>query len=324
MIHRRSLVLSMTATSVFGALPLRAQSAFPSRPITFVVPTTPAGQADLMARYLSEQIGRELGQPIIIDNKAGASGIIGLQHAARQPADGHTIVYGVAAWMALNPGFFPNLAYDALKDFDTVTQLGIAPQCLMLGAHVPAKTLDEFIRLAKASPGKYTYASFGNGSTSHLQAELLKQAAGLDMTHIPFRGSAQALQEVIAGRVDFFIIDFSAAGAFIKEGRIRPLAMTGSQRYPDYPDVPTFQELGLPLTLVGWNGVFVPSGTPRNVVAILNQKINAVVQSPAGRVRLRELGLLATGTTPEEFRRIQREDIARWRDVIVKSGAKPD
>lgn len=325
MIKRRALVKALPLL----ALPMtgrwaHAQARFPSRPITLVVSAPPGGQSDLVARYLAEQVGKELGQPIIVDNKPGASGVIGLQHAARQPADGHTIAYGVAAWMAVNPAFFPNLAYDPQKDFDPITQIGIAPQCLMLGAHVPAKTLAEFVKLAKATPGKYSFASFGNGSTSHLQGEMLKRAAGIDMLHVPFKGSAQAIQEVVAGRVDVFIIDFAPAAGFIKDGRIRALAVTGTLRSPEFPDVQTFQEQGYALTLVGWNGLFVPAGTPREIVTLLNEKFNAVIKSEAGRARLQQLALLPTGSTPEELRRILAEDIPKWREIVKLTGAKPD
>jgi tripartite-type tricarboxylate transporter receptor subunit TctC len=263
---------------------------------------------------LAERLGRELGQPVIVDNKVGASGAIGMQYAAKQPADGHTIVYGVAAWMAVNPGFFPNLPYDPHKDFDPITQLGSAPQCLMLGAHVPARTLSDFIQLAKASPGKYIFASFGNGSTSHLQGEMLKRVSGIDMLHVPFKGSAQAIQELVAGRVDVFIIDFSPAAGFIKDGRIRAVAVTGTVRSPEFPEIPTFQQQGYALNLVGWNGLYVPAGTPKEIVGLLNQKLNSIIQSEAGRAKLTQLALLPTGTTPEEFRRILSEDIPKWRE----------
>ena len=298
------------------------QAAYPNRPVTLVVGSPPGGQSDLIARYLANAVARELNQTFVVDNKPGANGIVALQYAARQPADGYTLAYGVGSWMAINPGFYPNLPYDPQKDFDPITQIGITPQCLMLGAHVPAKNLAELIALAKASPGKFTFASFGNGSSCLLQGEMLKVAAGIDMLHVPFKGSAPALTEVVAGRVDMFIIDFAPAVAFIKQGRIRPLAMTGTKRYPGFPEVPTFQELGYPLTMVGWNGLFVPSGTPREIESLLNQKFNAVIRSDEGRSKLLQLGALATGTTPDEYRQILKEDIAKWREVIVRSGAR--
>lgn len=304
--------------------PVAGQSRFPSRPITIVVATAPGGQADQIARYLAAEVGRDIGQNILVDNRAGASGIIGLQYAARQPADGHTLAYGVGSWMAVNPGFFPHLPYDPEKDFVPITQIGVTPQCLMLGAHVPANDLAELIAFARKSPGKLNFASFGNGSTSHLQGELLKLAAGIDMVHVPFKGSAPALTEVIAGRVDMMIIDFAPAQGFIKDGRLKPIAVTGTTRYPDFPQVPTFQELGYPLTLVGWNGLFAPTGTPADVVQLLNRGFNKVIQSNEGRAKLRRLGAIATGTSSEAFRAILVEDIRKWGDVIRRSGAKPE
>jgi tripartite-type tricarboxylate transporter receptor subunit TctC len=325
MIKRRDFVQAIPLITLqMAGVSANAQSSFPRKPITLVVSSPPGGQSDLISRYLSDLLSREFGQPVIIENKPGANGAIGLQYAAKQPADGHTIVYGVAAWMAINPGFYPNLPYDPQKDFDPITQLGIAPQCLMLGAHVPAKTLAEFIQLAKTSPGKYTFASFGNGSTSHMQGEMLKRLAGIDMLHVPFKGSAQAIQELLAGRVDSFIIDFSPAAGFIKDGRIRGVAVTGTVRSPEFPEIPTFQQQGYALNLVGWNGLYVPAGTPKEIVGLLNKKLNAIIQSEAGRVKLTQLALLPTGTTPEEFRRILSEDIPKWREIIKLTGAKPD
>lgn len=325
-IDRRALIQAATA-ALLPTLPFRfaaAEDKYPSRPVTIVVSSSAGGQSDLIARFLAESVGRDLGQPFIVENKEGASGIVGLQYAARRPPDGYTLAYGVGSWMAINPGFFPKLPYDAIRDFVPITQIGTTPQCLMLGAHVPAKNLAELIALAKASPGKLTFASFGNGSSSHLQAELLKQTAGIDLLHIPFKGSAPALQEVVAGRVDMFIIDFAPAAPFIKSGAIRPIATTGTARYPEFPDVPTFKELGYPLTLVGWNGIFAPAGTPSPIVRLLNESFNKVIQSPAGKAKLLQLGAVATGTTPEEYQRILVEDTAKWREVIVRSGAKPD
>lgn len=322
--NRRSFLQYLGLASVFGARFASAQGRYPDRAITLIVSSAPGGQSDLIARYLAAEVGREIGQSIIVENKAGASGIIGLQYAARQAPDGYTLAYGVGSWIAVNPGFFPNLPYDPARDFVAITQIGTTPQCLMVGSHVPAQNLPDLIKLAKASPGKLTFASFGNGSTSHLQGEMLKVAAGIDMIHVPFKGSAQALTEVIAGRVDMMIIDFAPATAFIEQGRLFPLAVTGTVRYPEFPKVATFQELGYPLTLVGWNGLFAPTGTPDHIVQTLNASFNRVIQSPAGREKLLQLGALATGTTQAEFQAIVLRDIGKWAEVIRISGAKPD
>lgn len=324
-LRRRTLLKALPGLVALPAgTAAQAQARYPTKPITIVVSSPPGGQSDSISRYLGNAVGQELGQPFVIENRAGANGIIGLQYAARRPADGYTLAYGVGSWMAINPGFYPNLPYDPEKDFTAVTQIGITPQALMVSTALPAKTLAEFIALAKARPGQLTYASFGNGSSSHLQAEMLKMTAGIDMVHVPFKGSAPALQEVLAGRVDCFIIDFAPAAPFIKEGRIRALALTGTERFSDFPDVPTFKELGYPLTLVGWNGLFAPAGTPKDIVALLNSKFNAVIRSPEGQAKLRQLGAVPTGTTPEEYQHILHDDIGKWREVIRRSGAKPD
>lgn len=324
-LNRRTFVQSLGLCLGGAAIaPAFGQARFPSKPITIVVASAPGGQSDLIARYLAAEVGRELGQPILVDNRAGASGIVGLQHAARQPADGYTLAYGVGSWMAVNPGFFPNLPYDPVKDFVPITQIGITPQCLMLGAHVPANNLAELIALAKKSPGKLNYASFGNGSTSHLQGEMLKMAAGIDMVHVPFKGSAPALAEVIAGRVDLMIIDFAPALAFIKDGKLKPLAVTGTTRYPDFPQVPTFVELGYPLTLVGWNGLFAPAGTPADVVQLLNTEIGKVLALPDTRRRAEEAGTGVETMSPAQLGEFTRKELAYWGQVIKGSKITAD
>ena len=322
--HRRSILKAVSLASLLGTGLAKAQSRYPDHPITLVVAGPPGGQSDLIARYLAMEAGRELGQPIIVENKAGASGIIGLQYAARQAPDGYTLAYGVGSWMAVNPGFFPDLPYNPIKDFVAITQIGTTPQCLMIGTHLKVSNLADLIQLAKQSPGKLTFASFGSGTTSHLQGELLKTAANIDMVHVPFKGSAQALTEVIAGRVDMMIIDFAPASAFIEQGKLIPLAVTGTSRYPEFPKVPTFEELGYPLTLVGWNGLFTQTGTTKAIIEVLNRNFNRVIQSPAGSRKLLQLGAVATGTTPEEFQSILQHDILKWTEVIRRSGAKPD
>ena len=322
--RRRSVLKALSIASLLGSRLAQAQRRYPDHPISLIVAGPPGGQSDLIARYLALEVGRELGQPIIVENKAGASGIIGLQYAARQAPDGYTLAYGVGSWMAVNPSFFPNLPYSPTKDFVAITQIGITPQCLMIGTHLKVSTLAELLQLAKKSPGKLTFASFGSGTTSHLQGELLKIAANIDMVHVPFKGSAQALTEVIAGRVDMMIIDFAPASAFIEQGKLIPLAVTGTSRYPEFPKVPTFEELGYPLTLVGWNGLFAPTGTPGEIVQALNRNFNRVIQSPAGSRKLLQLGAVATGTTPDEFQNVLQHDIFKWTEVIRRSGAKPD
>jgi len=322
--HRRSFLRFLGLSGLLGTRLVGAQSRYPDRAITLVVSSPPGGQSDLIARYLAMEVSRELGQSVIVENKAGASGIIGLQYAARQAPDGYTLAYGVGSWMAVNPGFYPNLPYNPIRDFVPITQIGTTPQCLMVGRHLQVTTLPELISLAKKSPGKLTFASFGSGSTSHLQGELLKISANIDMTHVPFKGSAQALTEVIAGRVDMMIIDFAPASAFINQGKLMPLAVTGTSRYPEFPQVPTFEELGYPLTLVGWNGIFTQTGTPKEIIERLNQSFNRAIQSPAGREKLLQLGAVATGTTSDEFQTILKSDISKWAEVIRRSGAKPD
>ncbi len=302
----------------------RAQ-AWPDRPIRIIVPAAPGGQGDLASRLVGEGLRAALGQPVVADNRVGGNGIIGVEYTARQPADGYTLVYGVVGVMIINPLYDPRLNVDVMGDFAPVTQMGISPQALFVRPSLPAATLEEFIAHAKANPGKLTFASIGAGSISHINGEVLKLAAGIDMLHVPFRGAAPAIQELLAGRVDAMVIDFAAALQPMRDGMLRALAVTGPQRWPQVPDVPTFVERGLEaLRLVGWGGIFAPAGTPAPLVELLAEKINAFVRDPANRERLITIGLLPTGTTPAAFRDIIQSDIASWRQAIQSAGIQPE
>ncbi|MGG5823859.1 Bug family tripartite tricarboxylate transporter substrate binding protein [Falsiroseomonas sp. HW251] len=293
---------------------------WPSRPITIVVGNPPGGQGDLVGRYLASRLGSRLGQPLVVENRPGANAILAMEHVARQPGDGYTLFYGAVASMAVNPALQPRLPIDVLRDFRPVAHLGAAPQCLFVHASLPVNNAREFVTYARARPGQLTFASFGVGSTSHLQGELLKQVANIDMVHVPFRGSPQGMQELAMRRVDAFIIDFVPATPFLARQEVKCLAITGPQRFPGATEVPTFQEQGFPLELVGWNGLFAPATTPATIVDALAAEIVAVVRSEDGKANLARLGLMPTGLGPSELGSIHRHDLQAWTEIVRRAG----
>ena len=301
-----------------------AQPAWPAKPIRLIVPYPPGSQTDIVSRWLGEPLAPVLGQPFVIDNRAGAQGIVGLQALKQAAPDGHTIAYGNTSKLIINQFAYRRLPYDPMADLEAVSQLGLAP----LGMAVPTasgiRSVDQFVQWVRANPGKATFASFGTGSSSHLYGEMLKLHARLDMIHVPYKGAGPAMQGVAAGLASMGIQDFASTAPHVASGRVTLLAVTGPERWPLHPDVRTFSELGYPLDVAGWNGIVAPKGTPRPIVERLAAEIAKLVQSPAGRQRILEMGLLATGTTPDAFAEAMRRDTPRWGEVFKASGAKPE
>jgi tripartite-type tricarboxylate transporter receptor subunit TctC len=315
------------ATFAFASLtsltPAFAQT-WPDRPIKLVVPYPPGGQTDIVSRYLAEKLSPVLGQQVIVENKVGANGIIGITATKQSPPDGYTFVYINSSNYCINMFAYTKLPYSQ-DDFDPVTQLGEAALGMIVSSASGIKTLDEYIAFVKKNPGKTTFGSFGVGSSSHLYGEMLTQAAKLDTVHVAYKGAGPATQDIVAGIATMGVHDFATTGPFIQGGRANLLAVTGSKRWPLYPNTPTFAEQGYPaLDLVGWNGIVTPKGTPRVAVERMSQEINKILQSPEGKKRILELGLLATGTTPAGFAEIVRKDTPRWGEVFKASGVKPE
>lgn len=321
-IWRRLAMLGMLLAGWIAPAAGQRPEGWPSRPITIVVGGPPGGQGDLVGRYLGTRLGPRLGQPVVVENRPGANAILAMEHVARQPGDGHTLFYGAVASMAVNPALQPRLPVDVLRDFRPVAHLGAAPQCLFVHSSVPVGDAREFVEYARARPGQLTFASFGVGSTSHLQGELLKQVAGIDMVHVPFRGSPQGMQELAMRRVDAFIIDFVPATPFLERQDVKCLAITGPRRWPGTPDVPTFQEQGFPLELVGWNGIFAPASTPAPIVEALSAEIVTLVRSEDGQANLSRLGLMPTGLGPAELGAIHRHDLDAWSAIVRRAGVR--
>jgi tripartite-type tricarboxylate transporter receptor subunit TctC len=247
---------------------------------------------------------------------------VGLQAAKTAAPDGYTFVYTNVSNLTIAPNLEIALPYNAQKDFAPVTQLGLTVLAMVVPASLGPKNLKEFVAWAKANPGKVSFASFGNGSTSHVYGEMLKGATGLDMVHVAYKGAGPAVQDTLGGQVQMTIQDLASVGAHIASGRLIPMAVTGPRRWPLLPELPTFLEQGYPLDIAGWNGIHAPAGTPRPVIERMNAEINRVIQTPEGREQMLKFGLLATGTTPEELAEVIRRDTPKWGEVIRKAGIK--
>ena len=295
---------------------------WPNKPVRLIAPYPPGGQTDIVSRWLGDKLTAIFGQPIVVENRAGAQGAVGLQAAKNAAPDGYTFVYTNVSNLSIAPNLETALPYDAQKDFAPVTQLGLTVLAMVVPASLGPKTLKDFIAWAKANPGKASFASFGNGSTSHVYGEMLKSAASLDMVHVPYKGAGPAVQDALGGQVQMTIQDLAALGPHIASGRLVPMAVTGPRRWPLLPDLPTFVEQGYPLDIAGWNGIHAPAATPRPIIERMNAEINKIIQTPEGREQMLKFGLLATGTTADELADVIRRDTPRWGEVIRKGGIK--
>lgn len=295
---------------------------WPNRPVKLIAPYPPGGQTDVVSRWLGDRLTPVLGQPVIIENRAGAQGAVGLQAAKNSAPDGYTFVYTNVSNLTIAPNLGVPLPYDSLKDFAPVTQLGLTVLAMVVPATLGPKTLKEFVAWARANPAGVNFASFGNGSTSHVYGEMLNGAAGLKMVHVPYSGAGPSIQAILGGQVQMTIQDLAAVGPHLASGRLIALAVTGPRRWPALPELQTFVEQGYPLGIAGWNGIHAPAGTPRPILERMNAEINKVIQTPEGREQMLKFGLLATGTTPEELTEAIRRDMPIWGEVIRKANIK--
>ena len=317
----RTLVALLLACAL--PLPAAAQN-WPAKPIRLIIPYPPGGQTDIVSRWLAERLTPVLGQPVIAENRAGAQGSVGLQVAKTAPPDGYTFVYTNVSNISINPHIQANLPYDGLRDFATVTQLGLSVLAMVVPSTLNIKTLPEFIDYTKKNSGKVSFASFGNGSSSHVYGEMLKGAAAIDMVHVAYKGAGPAVQDIMAGHAQMGIHDLASVGPHLQSGRLVALAVTGPKRWPALPNLPTFAEQGFALDIAGWNGIQAPAGTPKAIIERMSAEINKIIQSPEGREQILKYGLLVTGTTPDEFAGIIARDTPRWGEVIKRAGIKGD
>lgn len=317
----------LAALAGLAALTLSAPAcaqAFPTKPIRIVVPYTPGGPTDIPARLVGQKLSESLGQPVIIENKPGAGGNIGADAVAKAPADGYTLVV-VTTGHAINPALYPKMTYDLRKDLVPVSQLTSSPMVVAVTPALGVNSLKELIALAKAKPGAINFASAGNGASTHLAPELFSMMAGIKMNHVPYKGSAPALADVMAGNAQVAFDFMTSAMPFVRGGKLTGLATTGSARSPAAPDLPTVAEAGVPgFEVIGWNGVMAPAGTPPEVIAKLNAEIRKALSHPEVKDRIGGLGANAHWNTPAEFGNFVSAEVAKWGKVVKASGARID
>ncbi|MGZ5042951.1 MAG: Bug family tripartite tricarboxylate transporter substrate binding protein [Usitatibacter sp.] len=312
------------AACVLLSLAVHAQT-YPTKPIRFVVPYPAGGPLDTVARLLGQKVSESVRQPVIVDNKPGAGGNIGADAVAKSPADGYTILMGAVATHAINPTLYPGIPYDAIKDFTPVTQIASTPNVLVVNPSVPAGNVREFIAYAKANPGKLNFGSGSTGSAGHLAGELFKTMAGIDMTHVPYKGAAPAMNDLIGGQIQLMFDNWSSSSAQVHAGKIRALAVTTAKRSALAPELPTIAESGLPgFDISTWFGVFVPAGTPRDVVKRLHDEFTKALAAPGIHEALTNLGAEPVGSTPEAFAAYIRSEGQKYARIIKASGARAD
>lgn len=309
-----------TAALLAGAAPALAQS-YPTKPIRMVVGFPPGGSSDIAARIFAESMSKELGQNIVVDNRAGAGGNIAAAEVIRAPADGYTIQYATSA-IVLGPLLYPNVKFDPLEDFTPVALTATNPLVFVVNSHLPVKSLKEFIEYAKKHD--LNYASTGAGTMTHLPGAAFVRQFGLKAAHVPYKGASPAMVDLASGNAQFMISALSEAQAMLREGRIRPLAITSAQRIPLFPDLPTFNEaLGTKdWVMGGWQGIVLPKGTPADVVKKLEAAVQKTVRDPQVKARFAPQGTILLGGDSEEFMEFMRKEQPRWRKIIKESGAK--
>lgn len=319
---RRHVVFAGLALA--GGAPAAWAQAYPGRPITIVVPATPGGAIDLSARLIGARLTAAWGQPVTIDNVGGAAGMLGSDKVAKAAPDGHTLAL-VASSHAINPSLYKKLPFDTLKAFEPIVQTHVVPLVLAIHSELPARTVPELIAHLKANPGKYSYASSGNGGAPHMSAELFKTMAGVDLAHVPYKGSTAAHPDLIAGRTALMFDTVAAIAGLVKAGKVRGLAVTTAKRSAALPELPTMAEAGLKgYDTSTWGGLLAPAGTPKDVLAKLNAEINKALATPDVREKLAAAGVEPAGGSEQQFAEFIQSEIARWAKVAQAAGLQPE
>ena len=325
----RATIRGVSLVVVFGVVALgtvnAVAQAWPTKPIKIVAPSTPGDAPDVIARMIADKLTPVLGQQVVVENKPGAGGVVGSDAVAKAAPDGYTLIMGNAGSHGINAAVYAKLPYDIQSDFAPVSQVAVAPNVVVINPAVPANTVAEFIAYAKNQPGKLSYASGGNGSSAHMSMELFKSMAGVDIQHIPYKGSSPALTDLVGGQVAIFIGNMPPTVPLIKGGKLRALAVTTKSRSALMPELPTMAEAGLPgYETVAWFGVLAPAGTPPEIVNRLSAAIGKIARSPEMREKLLAMGAEPVGGTPEEFKLVIDRDIAKWKPLAQKVGIKVD
>ena len=321
--------VSIKQLVVLGAALIAATTAataqnYPSRPVRFVVPYAPGGSTDTLARSMAIKLSELLGQQVVVDNRPGANGDIGMTIVARAPADGYSIVLGYIANLGIGPSLYEKMPYDPVKDFASITQVAGASNILVTHPSLPAKNFKEFIAYTKANPKKVSFATAGVASVGHLTGELLNDMAGIDMLHVPYKGSGQAISDLVGGHIKVMISGMASTLPQVRSGKLNGIVTTGLKRTPATPDIPTIAETFPGFESSSWFGVLAPAGTPKPIITRLNADIHKSLQDPAVAKRLAAVGFEITYGTPEEFSAYIKSEIKKWAKVVKASGAKPD
>jgi len=330
---RRKILASAAAVAVavalFGTAPRGlaqgGAATFPDKPIRLVVGVPPGGSTDLIARIVGDQLGRQLGQPVVIENRGGAAGNIGAEVVAKAPPDGYTLFLAPIGTVAINPSLYANMPFDPIRDFAPVSQLTSLPMVMLLHPSIKATTVQEFVAYARANPDKVNFASGGSGTGTHLAGELFKLRTGIEMTHVPYKGNGPAMTDLLAGRVVVMFDQISTGLPQLQSGKLRALGVTTAKRSPAAPDIPTLAEAGLPgFDMTTWHGIVAPAGTPPAVIAKLNAEVVKALNTQEVRDKFKQNGIDPVSSTPEQFGNLIQSEITRWREVVKASGAKAD
>ena len=324
---RRQLVSALIGAAAFGvaATPAIAADKYPNKPVTIIVPFSAGGTTDILARIVGVKLGETLGETVIIDNRPGAGGNIGAALVAKAKPDGYTLLMGTVGTHAINQTLYPKLNFDPIKDFAPLTRVANLPNLLVVHPSVPAKNVQELIAYAKANPGKLNFGSSGNGSSIHLSGELFKNMTGIDMQHVPYKGSAPAVTDLLGGQISMMFDNMPSAIQHVKSGKLRPLAVTTAKRSPALPNVPTIAESGVKgYEATSWFGLLAPAGTPPAIINRLNADLVKILAMPDVKKQMAEQGAEAYSETPAAFAGFIKSETAKWAKVVKASGAVVD